>query len=176
MAELLNVKLEEDDRGKFYSFSLSNKPDVVFQCDIEDLESLRGGRYYVHIATKKSKKTYIRTNVDKKHIHFHREILKLGDFNPKSLVDHVDRNTLNCRKYNLRETDYAGNRRNTADCEASYIWGVVGLCTSWIKTRKFFQIYYYRKYVGCAKTEEKLVEKINKLKSSGAFREEDFIL
>lgn len=38
--------------------------------------------------------------------------LILNEDNPKVIIDHRDRNKLNCQKYNLRKTDYKGNARN----------------------------------------------------------------
>lgn len=171
MAELQNVRIEEDNLGKFYSFSLSNKPEFVFYCDIESLEILKDKSFYVHISKKKNPKIYIRSNKNGKQLHFHREILGLGPFSPDCLADHIDRNTFNNRKYNLRKTDYYGNRINTADCDNSYRFGVQGLRANWVSTRKIFQIYFLKKYLGSARTFEKLQDKINHIKNSGILME-----
>lgn len=45
-----------------------------------------------------------------KTILLHRFILNISD--PTIIVDHRDRNKLNCQKYNLRQTDHKGNARN----------------------------------------------------------------
>lgn len=38
--------------------------------------------------------------------------LIMNEDNPKVIIDHRDRDKLNCQKYNLRRTDYKGNARN----------------------------------------------------------------
>lgn len=56
---------------------------------------------------------YARTRFDGSKIVMHRFILRkeLAD-DPKGIVDHINRNTLNNRRENLRITDSSGNNRN----------------------------------------------------------------
>lgn len=170
MAELINVVEGEDHRGRFLSFSLSNKPDYIFTCDPEDIELLKDGKFYVHVSTKN--RVYIRANNGEGgHFHFHRLVIGLGKHNPNSVADHRDRNTLNNRRYNLRETDCHGNRMNCADIDPFKHFGIYGLSVTWINTRGLFQVYYRKKYLICARSRESLEEKIEKLRREGFFND-----
>jgi len=111
MATLLEIKKHNDH----YEFRLSNKPQFLFLCDLEDLERLETGSWYVHVGTK-DKNPYIRRTIypSGKQFHFHREVMTAGDFDTKHVVDHKDRNTLDCRKSNLRIVTQGVNAQNTS--------------------------------------------------------------
>lgn len=75
------------------------------------LESPKGsGRYYAVRSTTKSKDGTSRTDGTRKQIKMHRVILGLTD--PKVFVDHIDFNTLNNQRSNLRATNNRGNQSN----------------------------------------------------------------
>jgi hypothetical protein len=82
--------------------------DILF--DSEDLELLKDYHWSMT-----SDKLYARCTMEKKHnrkqIRLHKLLLPNVD-----LVDHKDRNTLNCRKSNLRESNYLENNRNKSKC------------------------------------------------------------
>ena len=111
MATLLEIK----KHNTYYEFRLSNKPQFLFLCDLEDLERLETGSWYVHVGSK-DKTPYIRRQEypSGKQFHFHREVMSAGDFDIKHVVDHRDRNTLDCRKSNLRVVTQAINAQNTS--------------------------------------------------------------
>lgn len=50
---------------------------------------------------------------------------------PKMVIDHIDNNTLNDRKENLREVSNAENMRNRKELQSNNKSGVVGVC--WAK-------------------------------------------
>ena len=85
--------------------------NVIAQCiiDIEDVQKARLHKWRV---TKKRNKLYVVTvtgNQDSEILYYARYILGYTD---EKEVDHIDGNSLNNRKYNLRITDRASNCLN----------------------------------------------------------------
>lgn len=80
-----------------------------FQIDLDDLEKVKSMHWALHVVRFKSK-TAIRYYAadSKNHMLLHRFIMD----NPKETVDHIDQNTFNTRKYNLRECTILENCRN----------------------------------------------------------------
>lgn len=120
MATVKILAEKEDSHGKYLEFTLSNKPDLVFKCDIQDIDILSCGKFQVHCKSdkRKSLQFYIRRiffNENKRYLttkYFHREIIGTGPFTGNNVVDHIDRDTLNCRRHNLRVVDVKGNAQN----------------------------------------------------------------
>lgn len=152
-----------------YEFRLSNKPQYLFLCDLEDFHLLFSGKYYVHVASR-DRNPYIRTaQVNGKHSHFHREIMKAGEYSSDNVVDHRSTNTLDCRKKNLRITNQqvnSCNRRNIEVTNETMLIGEQRIILSEVviksngKDYKTFQAYDRRKYIGSSVDKEKLRLKV----------------
>jgi hypothetical protein len=90
------------------------------------------------------KRVYAMRNVDGKTHYLHRDVLGVTDTN--TLVDHRDRNTFNCQKFNLRACTRADNQRNS-NIRPNNTSGAKGV--SWDESRQLWsaQIHYEnRKY------------------------------
>lgn len=86
-----------------------NLPVYLDDEDYEIISKMPG--WYIH----KSQNNNSRTNyaVHDKYGKLHRFILGLKDSNNTIIVDHIDRNGLNCQKNNLRITNTSINKRNS---------------------------------------------------------------
>lgn len=83
----------------------------------------------------------------KRTIRLHREVMKVND-TPGILIDHVDRNGLNCQKNNLRHCSKSQNNANRRSAGTSKYLGV-----SWKKRQKKWEsnirINGTPKHLGC---------------------------
>src|SRR3954471_17566812 len=79
--------------------------DAVILIDDEDLERVGQHRWYVEGRGK-----YVYATVANKNVFLHRFIVNETD--PAIEVDHVDRNSLNCQKENLRRGTRTENAKN----------------------------------------------------------------
>ena len=158
MACIDSFTFKKDEYGEFVEFSLSNKPEMFFTCDKEDFDFACTG-FYAHKCSSGNSYYLERKNDLGKFISFHREILRIPESQKHLVSDHIDRNTQNNRKYNLRAVTVRENNLNrlvTPMCflkeiEAYFGRQVVGLKVSWIKKRGYYQIYVGDKYVGSGK-------------------------
>lgn len=152
--------------GQFVKFKMSNKPEFVFVCDKEDFGILNScDSWYVH--TNKGKgDPYIRRNSPKRdrHIHFHRFIMNAGVFHPSKTVDHVNGNTCDLRKSNLRIITFCENLKSRHRSKSDREIIVNGIGYFWKYVRRNGKIlgytcYHEKKYIGFGKDLEQL--KIN---------------
>lgn len=95
-------------------------------CDAECVEELLKYYWSEH-------RGYARSNINKKHIYAHRIIMKVGNFKTNEQIDHINGNTLDNRKSNLRIVTSRQNGLNSSirKDNTSTVTGV-----SWIKKQK----------------------------------------
>jgi hypothetical protein len=119
MAYLINIKIV----GKYAYFNLSNRPDLKCICDVEDLHHLESGSWYIHKSKgNKNARYYIRRSqrvkkecgkITTKTYHLHRQVISAGEYCPKKVVDHINGDSLDCRKENLRVVTSRDNILNS---------------------------------------------------------------
>jgi HNH endonuclease len=71
--------------------------------DPEDEHFLREHVYYINA------NGYVTTSINRRTVFLHRQVMKAE---PGQMVDHINGNRKDCRKANLRFSDYSENRRN----------------------------------------------------------------
>lgn len=74
----------------------------------EDANLFDSHSWYLLRARQHAEKYYLVTAINKKTIYLHRLII-----GATQIIDHIDRNPLNCQRDNLREVTYAQNRINS---------------------------------------------------------------
>lgn len=143
MAKLIIIKKHSD----YYEFSLSNKPDKVFMCDIEDIDIFNKRNWYVHSSD--GKLFYIRSsNTCGSHEHFHREILNAPEYSVDCVVDHINNNCFDCRKSNLRicsQRENMSNRKRGFGIYVQYKSYIVAI-TEIKRIRNGKEFTYYQSY------------------------------
>lgn len=103
----------------FVWFTLANKPEYTCVMDKEDYFKFvhNSTHWCIHVSSRKTRKNhaYIRATVwpSNKNVHLHRFIMRVGDYHKDSVIDHINRNTLDNRKSNLREVDIKTNVKNS---------------------------------------------------------------
>ncbi len=153
-----------------YEFRLSNKPEYLFLCDLEDFKYLFDGSWYVHVAKKcKYKTPYIRKSLwpSNRQIHFHRFVMSAGDYEKNNIVDHISRDTTDNRKSNLRfvtsSISVLNRRQWTYDGNGNphtlILDGIV-YAVHKRKDRNSYQCYQGQKYIGSSASHDALKEKI----------------
>jgi len=148
------------------SFKLENKPEFVCLIDVVDFRRLVAGTKCWYIHTKKANyaEPYIRRTLWPcgTNSHLHREILGAGDFCPKSShVDHINRNSLDNRRINLREVSARINANNSDRIQNFGTIVYRGLSLTSVRNNTFYQTYDVKKYIAGAKTIESLKKKID---------------
>lgn len=157
-----NDYLIQDD----YAILITNsKTYGVFKSfiDIEDIDKIK--KYYWGIRyDRRSPKHYIETWVKGKRIHLHRFLLGLnGEYNPNETVDHINGDSLDNRKNNLKicsKKENSQNRTNPRRCNKNSISGIVGI--TWVKQHNKWRVNRNGKYLGQYKTLEKAKEVLQK--------------
>ncbi len=79
----------------------------VAKVDEADYDRLKRYEWHAHVS--RPGLIYARANVGGRRVYLHRFILGAGK---GQVVDHINRDGLDCRRANLRITDHAGNNRN----------------------------------------------------------------
>lgn len=87
------------------TFEINGKEILV---DDQDAYLLRGIKWYLLKARQLSEKYYAVTQMGGETVYLHRLIMG----NPDGIVDHANRDTLDCRRENLRVTTQSINRLN----------------------------------------------------------------
>lgn len=95
-------------------------------CDIESMEELL--KYYWN-----ERRGYARSSEGKKKVYAHRIVMGVGDFEVNKQVDHINGNTLDNRKQNLRVVTSRQNGLNSS-IRSDNTSGVTGVC--WDKRRQ----------------------------------------
>lgn len=95
-------------------------------CDAECVEELLKYYWSEH-------RGYARSNINKKHIYAHRIIMKVGNFKTNEQIDHINGNTLDNRKSNLRIVTSRQNGLNSS-IRKDNTSTVTGVC--WMKKQK----------------------------------------
>lgn len=81
-----------------YAIIITNKKEEVF-IDIDDIEKVKNSTWYINGARHK----YAVAKIKNKHVKLHRLIMNVLDMDYKTVqVDHINGNTLDNRKCNLR--------------------------------------------------------------------------
>lgn len=173
MAKVLNYRVP---RGAYAVFSLSNKPEMRIKMDVADFNRLVKGKncWYVHVCKKAKdgyERAYVRTAWQKgvSHRHLHREVLEAGKFDYKdSVVDHLNGDSLDNRRRNLRLGTVYDNVRNPNNKTRGNMrhkkikaYKDCNICEkhSYNKTQEstiYYQAYDGKKYIACRKTLEEL--------------------
>ena len=136
-----NQILYEND----YAYILLSKDNIVKKVifDIEDAERILKYKWHLHL--RKSDMRYDAcsnthgSHKDRKYINMARYILK---YNGSLTVDHINHNTLDNRKTNLRICSIFENNQNKTNNKSS----CVGVC--WDKSRNKWKATIFKKYIG----------------------------
>ena len=116
------------------------------QVDDEDFESMNQFKWYAYI----NRNTFYARRDSKGSFYLlHREIMKAKK---GELIDHVDRNGLNCQRDNLRKATHSQNNMNKIkkqNCSSKYI----GVRSSQNKWRADIQINKKKIFIGTFETE-----------------------
>lgn len=92
-------------------------------------------------------KGYASTLINKKTVRMSNFIMDFKP-NPQKLIDHRDRNTLNNRKFNLRECSFAENHRNSGT-PINNTSGFKGVSRSGEKWRSYISVNNKSIHIGC---------------------------
>jgi len=154
--------IEIDYKENHVEFRLSNKPEHLCKIDVDDFKNLVEDTtcWYAHSTSGTSKGVYIRRwcNHAWKTFHLHREIVGNGEYSPDNQVDHINRDSLDNRRENLRVVGTSENCRNRGS-RAGIVYR--DICITHVKSRGSYQAYKGSKYYGSAKTIEGVREKID---------------
>ena len=127
-----------DDLGVGH-IKMSNTDNEML-CDAECMEELL--RYYWN----ETKSGYARSSINRKKVYAHRIVMEAGDFEINKQIDHINGNTLDNRKQNLRIVTSQQNGMNSS-IRKDNTSGVTGVC--WDKSRNmwFARIEYNKKCI-----------------------------
>lgn len=115
--------------------------------DDDDADLVLGSRWHVSI----SSRPYARTDIDGKNIFMHRRIMNPA---PGLVVDHIDGDSLNNTRGNLRIATYSQNTANRAQINVrntSGFTGVVRNGSGWMAQHRHLKSYLY---LGTYRTKE----------------------
>ena len=147
VSEYIQKKNIEDNPSKYYVRPINNhyvddygvghikmsNTDNEMLCDAECMEILL--KYYWNESG-----GYARSSIDNKKIYAHRIVINAGDFEVNKQVDHINGNTLDNRKQNLRIVTSRQNSLN-ASIRKDNTSGVTGVC--WDKRRNQWLVRVY---------------------------------
>lgn len=105
-------KIWEDEKGEYIEMFSKNGSFYFDHADLDDVL-----KYTWNLQPNKTSKKlayYARTNINKTTVQLHQFIIYRYENRHNQLtVDHIDKNSLNNRRYNLRLADFSTQRRNT---------------------------------------------------------------
>ena len=145
--ESVKKRNKEDNPSKYYvrqvnenyvddfgigHIKMSNTNNEML-CDVELMEELL--KYYWN-----ERKGYARSSIGKKKIYAHRIVMRVGDFEINNQIDHINGNTLDNRKQNLRVVTSRQNSLNSSTRKDNTS-GVTGVC--WDKRRRKWLVRIY---------------------------------
>jgi hypothetical protein len=138
--------------------------DQTILIDDQDLPLLGGLTVCVQHVGRRTKRFYaVLVYPGRKLRKLHRVILGITD--PKVLVDHINGNTLDNRRCNLRITDSQGNRLNTRKANKPLTSQYIGV--SWNKAKRRYRCIVYHegkhKHCGYFDNEHDAARSYNKL-------------
>lgn len=81
--------------------------------DLDDVEKVKKYHWNIKACGKKRDKFYVQSSDRGKTVHLHRYILNLSDYTINNCVDHINGNSLDNRKANLRICTVEENLQNT---------------------------------------------------------------
>ena len=108
-----NQYVLQDDYAECFIYNLKNEPAGSFVIDIDDIDKCKKHRWSI-IETKNYKRVV--TYINNKRISLHKYIM---DYYGKNPIDHINRNTLDNRKQNLR---IVTDCENNANKDVKNIW------------------------------------------------------
>lgn len=168
--------LDFDHDGNYVLFTLSNKPEAVIKIDREDYKKHvhNTNHWYVHYSQhQRTPKPYVRSHwtPESGHKHLHREILGIGNWSHSSVGDHINGDSLDCRKLNLRECTTKENVMNGRSPAVQHL----GIAISRIRADRYpngyYQAYRGKEYIASGVDLEGVKQKIE-LKLSGELHHE----
>lgn len=113
-----NRKYNKYDTSGEYGIGWTSNGNNEFYFDLEDYEKIKNYCWWSN--------RYVQTKVDKKTIMLHKLVMDAGN---DVVVDHIDRNPMNCRKENLRICTQKDNVCNISKRKDNKS-GVTGVCWS----------------------------------------------
>lgn len=116
--------------------------------DIEDIPKI--DNFYWNIRyDKRNPKHYIETHNKGKRIHLHRFLLGLTEFKKNVCVDHINGDSLDNRKNNLRLCTHKENMQNMRPrqkAKRNNLSGILGIF--WVKKHNRWRVVWQGKYLG----------------------------
>lgn len=112
-----------------YGIGYTVNTNEQFFFDLEDYDLIKIYRWKArHRNGRDADKYYIEDKIGEKRIHLHHLVMRYDDIidNNIPIVDHINRDTYDCRKENLRESNFRINNINK-DPQKSNTSGVIGV-------------------------------------------------
>ncbi|MFD1444672.1 HNH endonuclease [Thermoactinomyces vulgaris] len=157
------MKNRYEIRGDITVIFIESKKYGTFECliDTEDLEKVKGVTWHIKKRVGNRKGWDVRCHSGKSTKNLCQVIMNT----PKGMVtDHINGDTLDNRKKNLRVTDYSGNRQNLRGSYKSSKTGVRGVTLAYYKKdgtpmyRGTYQVNGILKHTPCVDSIEKASE------------------
>lgn len=142
---------EYEDYAEIDTYDKYGNVNYTYKCDIDDIKYLIGNKWRTTIKGRKLKRPYL---ITRGQIYFHQLIMGMPNYE----IDHINRDTTDNRKINLRESNRTQQILNT-DLRSDNIQDVKGVYYS-TKDKKFrveLQIYGNRYFSKGFKTKAEAV-------------------
>ena len=102
-------------KNGYLELHISNcKHSGIVKIDIEDEIKVKQHSWYIKDKAKESHLQYVCAKINNKTVKLHRFLLNLVNFDKTNLVDHINRDTFDNRKSNLRIVSYSLNNHNSS--------------------------------------------------------------
>jgi hypothetical protein len=133
-----------EEEYKTINVSSKTYPNEITMVSIEDYDTLNKHKWFISKGRKNdiyiTRSLYNPETKKRKNLRMHRIIMQAKD---GEIVDHINRNTLDNRRCNLRITDKFGNARN----KNIYKNNTSGYKGVWFENNKWSSYIYYNKYI-----------------------------